>query len=347
MILILRGAHTNEYELQNYAPLAKELDIKVVTSQHPLTPISLPSIKLSSPADYHFPFRRQILNRLIGGEHWLIGLEKLIKQDLIVHTAETYTAYTHQAVELKKRGVIKKLVCTCWETIPHANEKIARLKYWKQESYKYVDLFHVPTERARHALVREGADPKKITVIPYGVDLSRFKPAKHDLPQHPLILTVARLEREKGMADIEETAKLLPDCRFLVAGEGSYRPRGANIQTKLVPYSRIHQIFQRADLFFLPSRTTHTWEEQYGMALIEGMACGLPIVSTRSGAIPEVVGCAGILVPEQCPDRMAKAITDVLTDPARLRKLSLLARTRTKARYDREKSAIKLFTLYQ
>ena len=69
MIILLRGAHANEFELQNYAPLAGKLDLNVITSRHPLTRISLPTIQLDSPSDRAFLFKHQIFNRLIGGEH--------------------------------------------------------------------------------------------------------------------------------------------------------------------------------------------------------------------------------------------------------------------------------------
>ncbi len=351
MIYLLRGAYANEFELQNYAPIAKSLDIQVVTSQHPLTSITLPTRSLWSPADLpQFPYKRQILNRLIDGEHWLISLEKSIKSGDTVHTAETYYPYTHQAVELRKQGKVGKLICTCWETIPHANEKFARIRYWKQEAYKYVDIFHTPTERAKQALVSEGVDQKRIVVIPYGVDLSRFYPKPLQgltlKGRRPLILTVARLEKEKGMEDIEGVARKLPQYDFLVIGKGTYHLQGDNIESKIVSYDQIHKSYQSADIFFLPSRTTPTWEEQYGMALVEAMACGLPIIATNSGAISEVVGDAGIIVPEKNVEKMAKTIHDVLTIRDKKTKLSALALTRAKSLYDAQKVAQQLTKLY-
>lgn len=346
MIFILRGSYANEFELQNYAPIAKRRDIQVITSQHPLTPISLPTIKLWSPADLRFPYKKQLLNRLIGGEHWLRGLEQVITPGSTVHTAETYYPYTHQAVQLRKRGVIKRLICTCWETIPHANEKFARVRRWKQEAYKYVDCFHVPTDRAKHALMAEGVDSTRITIIPYGVDLTRFRPSPHKLRRRPLVLTVARLEEEKGMRDLESVARSLPQYDFLVVGSGSYVPQGDNIRVKQVKYSQIHKVYQSADLFFLPSRTTPTWEEQYGMALVEAMACGLPIVSTNSGAIPEIVGEAGMIVREGSAEAMRAAILHLLTNPTERDTLSKLALDRAKARYDCMITARKLQNLY-
>ncbi len=343
MIHLLRASHANEFELQNYAGIAKELDIHVITSHHPLTDISLPSTRLWSPTDLpNFPFRRQILNRLIGGEQWLLGLEKIISDHYhdsnhssIVHSAETYTPYTHQAVQLHKRGLIRKLVCTCWETIPHNNEKFRRLRQWKQDAYRYVDLFHTPTRRAKQALITEGVDPGKIVVIPYGVDLIRFKPLRSVAKRghHPVVLTVARPVYEKGIDIFREVSGKLSsiaDFRFVSDAK----------------YSEMPSVYQSADLFFLPSRTTPTWEEQYGMALIEAMACGLPIVTTRSGAIPEVVGNAGITLQECDVENMVKTIKDLLNNPVKLKRYSMLSLARAKQLYDSDKITTKLAKLY-
>jgi glycosyltransferase involved in cell wall biosynthesis len=357
MIYLLRASHANEFELQNYAPIAEELRINVVTSQNPLTPISMSTTKLWSPTDLpDLLMRRQLLNRLIGGEQWLIGLEDHVNkrfnvlehESKIIHTAETYTPYTHQAVELRKNGEIEKLVCTCWETIPHANEKFARLRKWKQEAYKYIDLFHTPTQRAKQALIIEGVDPNKIVVIPYGVDLSRFHPSLSGVSRkgRPTVLTVARLEKEKGMEDIEGVAQCLPGYDFLVVGRGTYKFQGPNIKTASVSYSEIHKLYQKADLFFLPSRTTPTWEEQYGMALVEAMACGLPIVTTDSGAIPEVVGDVGVIVPEGDVKSMTSEIFDIISNKARSAQLSKLSLSRATKLYDSKKVATKLAKLY-
>lgn len=348
MITLLRASHANEFELQNYAPLAKEHDIRVITSRHPLTKIDLPTTALWSPTDLPaFPYRRQILNRLIGGEQWLWGLEKTIKQRSIVHTAETYTPYTHQAVELKKRGLISKLICTCWETIPHNNEKFRRLRNWKQASYRHVDLFHTPTKLAKEALLAEGVDNRKIKVIPYGVDLNLFtiRDRKRDALR-PLVLTVARLEKEKGMPELESLARACPQADFLVVGQGRYPFSSPNITTKSVPYQDIHCIYQTADIFLFPSRSTPTWEEQYGMALIEAMACGLPLVASDSGAIPEVVGRAGLIFPAGDPHAAIQALSSLLTSPSRRRRYRALSLARARAHYNRQLTAAKLSLLY-
>ena len=341
-VLILRASNANEFELQNYAPLAKKLDISVITSHHPLTPVSLRTIKLWSPTDLpQFPYRRQLLNRLIGGEQWLLGLEALVNHyhdsnhgSVMLHTAETYTPYTHQAVQLRRQGRVSKLICTCWETIPHANEKFARLRQWKRDAYRYVDVFHTPTKRAKDALVAEGVDPKKVVVIPYGVDLTHFRPISNRkqraIRRKPVVLTVARPVPEKGIDIVNALKKQMASVADFCLVSG-------------VPYRDMPAVYQSADVFLLPSRTTPTWEEQYGMAIVEAMACGLPIVATNTGAISEVVGNAGILVsPDHIPG-MQSAIRTALENRVSFSRRAL---ARARVLHDASKVAKKLAALY-
>lgn len=332
-IYIIRASHANQYELQNYEPLIKNHDLKLITSNNPLTSTKIPTIKLWSPTDLPpFPYRRQILNRLVGGEQWLLGLENLVSKGDILHTAETYTPYTHQAVMLRKDKKIKKLVCTCWETIPHNNEKFNRLKSWKKDAYKYVDIFHTPTQLAKDALVKEGVNPNKIRVVKYGVDLTRFSVSPHVPRSKPVVLTVARKVEEKGL-------KIWKRLNAELGDQLDFRWLDA------VPYKSIAKEYKKADIFLLPSIKTKTWEEQYGLALIEAMACGLPVITTKTGAIPEVVGSAAILSEPEY-NSIRSELTELINSPEMINKYSKLSLSRARSRYDHKLQSIKLSTLY-
>lgn len=345
MIHLLRASHANEFELQNYAPIAQKLGIEVVTSHHPLTPISLPHQQLWSPTDFpDFPFRRQLFNRLFGGEQWLLNLEQFLyswrHNELIhdiVHTAETYTPYTHQAVQLRKRGVISKLVCTCWETIPHNNEKFPRLRHWKQEAYQHVDIFHTPTLRAKQALIKEGVPASKIKVIPYGVDLTRFTLGNKGstlAKSKPLVLTLARRVPEKGLAIFAQLQKDFADrAEFRWVSDA--------------PYDQVPNLLRQADIFLLASSPTPTWEEQYGMVLVEAMAIALPIITTTCGAIPEVVGKAALLSPPGDYAAISAHLDHLLTVPTLAPALSRASLARSRSHFNSLASASQLIKLYE
>jgi glycosyltransferase involved in cell wall biosynthesis len=70
------------------------------------------------------------------------------------------------------------------------------------------------------------------------------------------------------------------------------------------------------DALILPSRTTARWKEQFGRVIIEAQACGVPVIGSDSGAIPEVLGDRGLVVPERNPVALAQAMTRLASSPA-------------------------------
>jgi glycosyltransferase involved in cell wall biosynthesis len=85
------------------------------------------------------------------------------------------------------------------------------------------------------------------------------------------------------------------------------------------------------DALVLPSLTTRNWCEQYGRVITEAMASGVPVIASDSGAIPEVVGDAGILVKERSTSELATMLRRLILDPVLHRELvhAGLARAQT------------------
>ncbi len=141
-----------------------------------------------------------------------------------------------------------------------------------------------------------------------------------------------------------------PNIHLTIIGDGplkNYLSSQKGIIVKRIPYHQIHEEYQKADIFCLPSKTTPYWQEQYGMVLIEAMACSLPIVTTKTGAIGEVCGDAVVYAkPGDVNDLQSKLerLIDSETSRVILREKAL---TRAKARYDSEKTAKQIDALYQ
>ncbi len=170
---------------------------------------------------------------------------------------------------------------------------------------------------------------KKIRIIPqFGVDTMLFRGFQKD---HPLqgrslgrvytVGFVGRPSEAKGLDLLFETlSRLDASVRLLVVSSSSHLPEWlSELAGKLgikeriefclgVPHAELSDYFRRMDVFVLPSRTTKTWKEQFGRTLIEAMACGIPVIGSSSGAIPEVLGEDGFVFREGDAKDLSKYI---------------------------------------
>jgi len=341
-IALVRGKFLNQYEMQLYEPLVKEFDLTAFGS---LTPFhdrfAFPVVKLPSPMDMScgagFRFARPILNRLFIDAHYLLGLEGKLKGFDLVHSAETYFHYTQQCLDAKKKGYVKKVIASVYENIPFNNEGIWGRKSFKRRAREELDHIIAITHKSKDALVKEGADPKKITVIGHFVDTKRFSPSIEAIKRRSTkrkeltILFVGRLEAYKGVLDILDAAEILSKdpvlqgytIRWVFVGEGSQKERmleresslGLSATHKIVSYRDMPMVYDEADIFVAPSKPIPTFEEQFCIALLEAQAAGLPIVTTRTGGIPENVGEAGVYVGAGDIKALACALKTYIVQP--------------------------------
>ena len=356
-ISIVRGAFLNPYELQNYTPLKDDFDIQAISSHHPISSrLNIPVKKLWAPTDLpDFPFKYPILNRIFTDAHQLFGLEKVIKGSDIVHVAETYYGYTHQAIMAKRRGHVRKVISTVWETIPNNNEGTKGRKRYKQYAYENIDKFITVTNKARLSLIKEGVNDNKIEVVKLGIDLNKFKPDHTQKKSKNIrILCVARLVPEKGVEDLLEAfIKILQKNNkvwLTFVGDGPLKKdlQGyKNVTVKKVPYSKIHNEYQSADIFVLPSRKTKTWEEQYGMSLIEAMASGLPIITSDAGGTTETCGSSAIYIKPGNVIALKKNLEYLINNQDIRKSMGRASRVLAEKEYDCTKVAKRIGEIYR
>jgi glycosyltransferase involved in cell wall biosynthesis len=163
---------------------------------------------------------------------------------------------------------------------------------------------------------------------------------------------VGRLVKEKGVDVFLDALALVPGVRAILAGEGPERANLAAQAERLGIADRVRftgaltpleaaNVIGALDALVLPSRTTPSWSEQFGRVLVEAMASATPVVASASGAIPEVLGDAGLLVPEGRPDALASALAR-LQDPAFAAELGARGRARAAERYSSRAAAAEL-----
>lgn len=369
-VALVRGKYLNNYEMQSYAGLTQHINLvgfRSLTSLHndfPFRTVALPSpldgVELLSKAGVPSRWSLGFLNRLLVDAHVLVGLEKSLADFDIAHTAETYLGFTQQCLNAKKNGSVQKVICTVWENIAYNHETIRGRKRFKERALQEVDAFVAVTQQAREALIQEGCDPQKISVIYPGIDLNRFT---YTAPRKEMrqLLFVGRLVAEKGIWTIWEAfvqlKKKYPQLRLTLCGAGP--EKGLLLQkisqTKLqgsvslisTPYHDMDKLYKQADLLLMPSQTTRFWQEQFGMVLVEALASGVPIVASSSGAILEVVGDAGVVIPEKNSQALVAAVEQLQRSFTKRRDLSLRGRKRAEKLFAAPKTARALLQLYQ
>ncbi len=363
-VAIVRGASLNKWEMQNYEPLMDIYDITAYTTSQTyfdISNIKLPIVRL--------PFQTQGL--LLDMQ----GLEEQLADKDIVFSADITYKFSAQAVEAKRRHGCK-VVCLEWENIPFNYEEYDEVRNIKETVRNGADHFIAVTERAKEALVLEGVHEDKIDVIPMGIDLSRFRPDKTDARDYRrklgirdnevVVVYIGRMVWEKGIYDfVHAAARILRDgsmqtipLRFIMAGSGKElealreRAAGLGILSNMIfieniPYEDMHKMHNLADIFVLPSIPVKNWQEQFGMVLIESMACGKPVISTLSGSIPEVVGDAGMLVQPNDHLSLYEAMKRLLTDKGLRDKLGNIAFARARERFDSRKNSEKFRVVFE
>lgn len=211
------------------------------------------------------------------------------------------------------------------------------------------------------------ATRRKIRVIHNGVDLSRFRPAQGEGSDEPRtggealrIGTVGRVEEEKGTLFLLEAVRLLrssgAEIRLQVAG-GSPDPayfrrcrdfcREAGIDDRvefLGPIPHPERFLRTIDVFVLPSSVG----EAFPRAVLEAMACGLPVVAAAIGGVAEAVeeGRTGFLVPRARPEAMAERLGRLIEDAGLRLRMGRRGRRRAEALFGLERNTASTQQVY-
>lgn len=378
-IAIIRGPNLNPYEMQSYKPLTEGgfnlIGFGGRRVKEKFADFGFPVRRLPILSDFSTLSRYQaLLNKFFGDSQVMIGLERNLEGFDIAHSAETFNYYTYQAVRAKLMGKVKKVLVTAWENVPFVGDYNPRQRQLKGLVLQHTDLFHAVTERAKQSLVIDGVPADKIRVIPYGVDLERFRPQVKDEAQLAslgidktdlVILSIGRLVWEKGFDHLIFAAKKLlfdseipgDKLKFVVVGAG---PRQRTLKDQIrrlglagqfimlgsVPYHQIPQIHALADIFVLLSAPIHNWQEQFGMVLVESMASGKPVVAGMSGSIPEVVGDAAILVQPGDFVSIAETLKYLILDEKLRHERGQVALKRARGMFDASKVTEELRGVY-
>jgi len=220
-------------------------------------------------------------------------------------------------------------------------------------------------ERLRAQVIAEtGADPARVVSIPTGIDLARFRPGDRGaaraglgLPAgRKIIGIVATLRSWKGHVHLLRAVAGMrsPEALLVIVGDGPQRPALEALAAELALAERVRFVGNQADvapwmqafdLFCLPSYAN----EGVPQALMQAMACALPVVTTPVGSIEEIVadGESGILVPPQDVERLRAALESLLDDAPRREALGRRARESAAARFGEERMVERMIAIFR
>jgi glycosyltransferase involved in cell wall biosynthesis len=297
--------------------------------------------------------------------HWYRNLGKILRDfrpDVIHLWEEPWGLVSAQAAWLRNRYLPQTRLIS--ETEQNIDKTLpVPFEPFRTFTLRNADLL-VGRSQEAIAVARAKGYEGAAAVISYGIDPEIFRPrdrgeARRALGVDGFILGyVGRLVPEKGLEEVVHALTLVPDeVRLVFVGSGPLRGALEGLARTLGVAPRVHFLAPRApqelallmsgfDALALVSRTTARWKEQFGRVIIEAQACGVPVIGSTSGAIPEVVGQGGVIVRERDPQDLAHAIRRLAQDSDWRMALAAAGRSQVQAKYTWQHVSDALHDLY-
>jgi L-malate glycosyltransferase len=258
-----------------------------------------------------------------------------------------------------------RLIGFTWENLSYRQPGIRH--YFEKIELAQLDCLLVGNSASAEVFRQKGYR-RPLTVLPnVGVDADHFAPRTAGELRHTLGLDdrfvvgfVGRLVPEKGVTDLLAAFAQLPEnCQLLFVGGG---PLGDDLQRQAqalgvqprvtfqptVPHAEVANYMNCLDCLVLPSRTIpNGWREQFGLVLAQAMACGVPVIGSDSGAIPEVIADAGLIFPEGDVAALREAIVRLRDDASLRAELRARGRARVLAHYTHQRIAEQTAAIYR
>lgn len=259
--------------------------------------------------------------------HFYPGLGRWVRRfrpDVLHVDEEPYNLVTLQA-SLLGRSVGARVVFFTWQNLARRYPPPFRLV--ERINYRSAAAAVAGIEAAAEVLRAKGYRGR-IEVIPqFGVDPDLYRPpVSRPRAGLPTIGFAGRLVPEKG-ADVllDAFARLKTRAHLQIIGNGSERSRlelragYLGVRDRVVfrgalASAAMPEALGALDLLVVPSLTRPNWKEQFGRVIVEAMSCGVPVIGSDSGEIPNTIGDAGVVVPEGDAAALATALDDLLTN---------------------------------
>ena len=292
--------------------------------------------------------------------HFYPGIKNIISEvdpDIIHIDEEPYDLVTFLSLRSGLRHGAKTLFFT-WQNI--GREFPIPFRWFERSVLSRSDAAIAGNQEAIDILRNKGFS-KPVHLIPqFGVDTEFFRPSPDKIRGTPFRIGFAgRLVWEKGLYVLfDALAGIDGRWELVIIGDGPIRNDLARYAEKLeiqdkiswigpVPSTKMPEYISKLDLLVLPSLTKTNWKEQFGRVLVEAMACGVPVIGSDSGEIPNVIDDTGIICPEGDAPALRRAIDGIMHDSSLWKRLSTESRCRAEDVYSQEVIARRTYEAYK
>ncbi len=306
----------------------------------------------------------------------LVGIKQIIDEvcpDIVYIEMPPWSIPAIQFVTMRNLGMINAAGVALirqpyfnldWQSGWVLKPRIARL------ACRQFDLLIATTETAKvnvlqHSLGHKEECPPVRTIYSLGVDSALFQPPtpherqlsrqRWEINDRCLVIGYCgRLVAGKGLVDLLHALHLLKEDTngthlvLAVLGKGPLFNEISDLAHKYnipvlfqspVPHSDVYRFLHGLDIFVLPSRITQAWIEHDAHVVVEAMACGLPVVGSDSGPIPEILGNAGLVFPAGDIENLLSCLKQLLKNPELRIRMGSQGRERVLDHYSHKKVA--------
>lgn len=358
----LRIAHVlSSFALGGQERVALELAAAQVRRGHEVTAVSLAPLPHGVLAK-EFLARKIEVRSVPKGRSFdartIVRLAKLFREQRVA------VVHTHNPQPLAYGAPAGRLAGVAVVHTKHGANPDGGRRLWLRRAAGHLAHAYVAVSGGTAEVARRNREcwPRRLRVIPNGVDLEAFGPdaaarrevrAELGIPPETFLLgTVGRVSVEKDHALLVRAARpiLGARVRLVIVGDG---PELANVRAEASPHEPwivltgvrhdIPRVLASLDAFVLSSRS-----EGSPLALLEAMSCGLPVVATNVGGVAEVIdlGRAGALVPPRDEQALTRTLAELVADPRAAEDLGRRARRRA-CRYDLDAVVDRYMALYR
>ena len=282
---------------------------------------------------------------------------RAFRPDVVHIDEEPYNLATWHALWHARRAGARTLFFS-WQNI--ARDYPLPVRWGEQWVLRHVDYAVVGTQSAAEVWRAKGYRGPLAVIPQFGVDPDLFSPAPRSRQGGTLVIGfVGRLVEEKGGADLLDALARLDGLPWQldVIGDGPAKPALIEQARRLrladrvtfdtLPSTRMPGYYRGLDALIVPSLTRPNWKEQFGRVISEAMACGVPVIGSSSGAIPDVVGDAGLIFPEGDVTALADRLGKIMRHPEVRRDLAARGRRRVLERYTQAHVAAQTVAVYE